>query len=638
MTGAAAPPLTNTPATPAGPGFSLPSWAVPASAAAIAVTDAAIFALIASRGSWYADDLDFLAVGKANSLDLGYLALPINDHLMPGLRLVYWAFAHLAPLDYSATVAFRVVLIVVADAAMYRLLVLLMGRRKLVLAPLAFYAFIPLTLPSDLSLSSAVNLLPTHVAGILLLDACVRFVATRRVMYAALASLWLLVGLCFWEKSVLILGTAVLLLLGFIMPGRWWRRVVDLCRLWQLWAPIAVALAMFGAAWLSTRDAGEITGRDLGGPSQALSIAKVAWLESVAPALLGGPWRWWTEEGHLLGLADPPALGVVAAQFAVLIGVVFGVRRCGRRALLAPLMVGAFIMGTSASLALGRATTFGTVPAVHFHYWSDLAITLTVAVVCAWIRLDREAIAARATDPPAARDRRANRSVILPSLDVVRPYCAVVALAMLSVLITDSAFARTWDDNPAGAYLDRVEQQLAERPGTVLYDMPLPTELLSPFLAQYHRLSGLTPMMDVNVEYNIAADAHLVTDDGTIVPAEIDPYVRHLPGDPDGCTYLVQGTRRIVVPLTGHTGPNMWFMRIGYLSNPSAAVRIAVADGLNPPIELTTTTSWPAGLNAEIITTPPNTDFDRVIIKGLQSDVNLCIGDVTVGLPVPRTP
>lgn len=123
---------------------------------AVAAVQALVLGLLARRGSWLSDDLDFLVQG-----DRGFapdeLLTPLNDHIAPGLRFVYAAFAQLAPLNYDFTVGWRVAMQALAVALMGLLLLRILGDNRWVIVGTVLYALTPLSMPSFMSLSSGVN-------------------------------------------------------------------------------------------------------------------------------------------------------------------------------------------------------------------------------------------------------------------------------------------------------------------------------------------------------------------------------------------------------------------------------------------------------------------------------------------------
>lgn len=612
---------------------SVPSFAVPGTAAMVVLVDVVVFVALAARGGWVADDLDFLVAGHENRLTVDYLAHPVNDHLMPGLRLMYWVFAHTGGLSYEVTIAVRVALIVAAGAAMYRLLVLLLGRRPVVVIYLAVYCFLPLTMPSDLSLSSAVNLLPTHIAGILLIDAAVRYAATRRFRYAAAAAAWMLVGLSFWEKSAASALTAAVVVVGFVLTGTWWRRLGGALRLWPMWGLIAAAGAAFALAWAQGRDIAAIGDRELGSVTDVAVVARTAWLDSIGPSLAGGPWRWLGDEHVYVSIADPTTVGIVVGQLVVAGLLVAGARRTGiRPTLIAWSAVILYVAFTAVLLGIARSEVFGLIPARHFHYWSDLAVTITLAVACTLTAIDPARVVDRSVRPDDARQRRVARRLPL-TLPRPTPAAVVASVALgISLTVTHVSYADRWDDNPAPQYLENLHADLAARPGTSMFDAVISDAVLPPN-AEYRLVSGVVAMMpDVDVAFDRGNADHIVGADGHVIPA-ILAGVAGLQTDASDCRILVRGTERRALQLTERLDEGWWYIRIHYLANPDADMRVGVATGSGPAIQLGTET-WPAGLATAMITTPPGTAFDRVVLSGADDDVSVCIGGVTVGFPI----
>src|SRR5688572_18480891 len=94
---------------------------------AIAVVQGVVIGALGTAGYFYLDDVDFSADGAKHPLNWDYLTLPVNVHLTPGLRLVYWLIAHYAPYDNGATVLGRVLVQALATALMGYLLAQLAG-------------------------------------------------------------------------------------------------------------------------------------------------------------------------------------------------------------------------------------------------------------------------------------------------------------------------------------------------------------------------------------------------------------------------------------------------------------------------------------------------------------------------------
>src|SRR5215207_2982163 len=217
----------------------------------IAVVQAGVLGLLARRGSWLSDDLDFLVQGSRGFAPHELLT-PLNDHIAPGLRFVYAVFAKVAPLNHDFTVAWRVVLQALAITLMGLLLLRLSGASWWVVSGTLLYAGTPLSMPSFMSLSSGVNNLPSHVFGLLVLHATLDWYAGRRHRAVAYGPLSLLVSLMFWEKSALILLTVVALALYLRdRPLRSWVR-----QTWPFGLALAAPVVAFGILYAVHRRPG----------------------------------------------------------------------------------------------------------------------------------------------------------------------------------------------------------------------------------------------------------------------------------------------------------------------------------------------------------------------------------------------
>jgi hypothetical protein len=193
------------------------NWAVPAPpqtsvlrgvVVVIAVLQSAVLGLLARRGSWLSDDLDFLVQGSRGFAPAELLT-PVNDHIAPGLRLVYAVFAEVAPLNHGFTIGWRVLMQALAIILMGLLLQRILGSNWWVVVGTICYAVTPLSMPSFMSLSSGVNNLSAHVFGLLLLHATIDWYDGHHRRAVAYGPLSLLISLACWEKSALILVTAV---------------------------------------------------------------------------------------------------------------------------------------------------------------------------------------------------------------------------------------------------------------------------------------------------------------------------------------------------------------------------------------------------------------------------------------------
>jgi hypothetical protein len=567
----------------------------------VAVVQAVVLGVLARRGYWLSDDVEFLVQGGRGFAPRELLT-PVNDHIAPGLRFAYAAFAELAPLNWDFTVACRVLLQALAITLLGLLLLRLLGSSWWVLTGTVVYALTSLSMPSFMSLSSGVNNLPAHVFGLLLLHATIDWYAGRRRRAVAYGPLSLLISLACWEKSGLILVTALALALYLReIPLKPWLR-----RTWPYAAALTVPIVAFGILYAANGNpsAGRLPGFgtlvELAGESFAVPLG----------ALAGGPWSWSPISGAF-GLADAPAVvlvlgGIVAA------GLLLIAWRRDRRVLLLWASVGIYTLVTLFLVSYGRFEAFGNAFTVHYHYWSDLSVPLTLAVVLT------------------------ARSIHFPPLVAVGAIVAWSAAAVVSLV----NFAQYWDDNPSRPYFTTLRAELDNAgPSVNLWDTRLPGSV-SIALAHDPRISPV--LRTAGIPFQLQAptsEPRMVDDTGRIRPAHLSTWATAvLPPRGQFCSLLLQGARTVTLPLkettTEHPTAN-WFAKVSYLSSKETAVTVELVgtDGRATAVP-TTRDAWPAAGLANTYLGPARaTDLAAVRIRTSDPATNLCIGSVEIGLP-----
>ena len=574
--------------------------------AVVAVVQAGVLGLLARRGSWHDDDIDLLVVGSRGFAP-DDLATPINDHVVPGLRFVYAVFAQAAPLNYDLTVLWRVLVQALAVLLMGRLLLRLLGTSWWVLAGTLLYAATPLSMPSFMNLSSGVGNLPVHVLGLLVLHATLDWFDGRRRRALLLGPVALLCALLFWEKSALILLTALALaLFRRTEPHlRAWLR-----RAWPFALALAVPLAGFAVGYLRLRrdDPGRWPGTGV-----VAELLGQTMVRTVLPALTGGPWTWYTTAPPY-SLASPP---VVASWLggAVVVGLLLLAVRRARRALLLWAAVAIQVIAVVVLVGYGRFESFGEVLTVNQHYWSDLSIPLVLAVV----------LTVRGAVP-----RLAGRAAL-----------AVLTLGLLTgwlagTVVSDVNFARRWDDNPSRPFFDTLNRSIDQAGSPNLWNTEIPVLTV---LSAHRRLGPILEMSRWPVRIQAAdSEPAVVDNDGTIRTGQLVPWSTTIKSKPESafCGLLLTAGESVTLPLTTPLGPAPWFARIGYFSNAEHQLRVELVDrGSDTAVPLTgTVDAWPAGgLNGMYLGPSAPTSADAVRITAPDSATNVCLGDIQIGLP-----
>ncbi|MDQ2959088.1 MAG: hypothetical protein M3Y42_19295, partial [Actinomycetota bacterium] len=342
----------------------------------VVVGQAGLLGLFASRGWFYADDLSYMSQATGRSLGWGYLTASLNDHFVPGLRLVFWIINRTTRLDYGITILARLLVQAASTLLLYRLLVLLVGRRPGVLLVLAWYAFGPLLMPGSVWLTTSVHLMSAQLLVILAIDLHVRYSVSGRLLLAVGSTACLLGGVLFWELSGITALILPIVSLGFVHSGPLGQRLRQSLRRWPGWLILGAVLGSWLAVFLGGPYGGSAHPF---GARDALQVLKVGWLDALGPALVGGPWRWFYYGDVYFPVADPPWPMVVLAQVCVLAVLVVAVRRTGRRALLAwsiPLLT--FVIGT-VTVSVGRFWIYGDLSPRAFNYAFILAVPAALA-------------------------------------------------------------------------------------------------------------------------------------------------------------------------------------------------------------------------------------------------------------------
>ncbi|GAA1514278.1 hypothetical protein [Kribbella lupini] len=568
----------------------------------VAIVQSVVLGLLARRGHWLSDDLEFLVQGGQGFAPRELLT-PLNDHIAPGLRFVYATFAELAPLNWDFTVVSRVLLQALAIALLGLLLLRLLGSSWWVLTGTVVYALTPLSMPSFMSLSSGVNNLPAHVFGLLLLHATVDWSTGRRRRAVAYGPLSVLISLACWEKSGLILVTALALSLYLReIPLKLWLR-----RTWPYAAALTVPIIAFGILYAvnGNPSAGHLPGFgtlvELAGKSFAVPLG----------ALAGGPWNWSPVAG-VFGLADAPAVVPVLGGIVAVVLLVTAWRQ-DRRVLLLWGSVAVYTLVTLVLVSYGRFDGFGDVFTVHYHYWSDLSIPLTLAVVLT------------------------AKSLRIPPLVAVGVGLAWAAGSVVSL----ATFAQTWDDNPSRPYFTTLRAELESAgPAVNLWDTRLP-ESLSIALSADPRISPVLRTAGIPFQLqSSASEPRMVDDTGRIRPAHLSAWAKDVipPKEKGICSVVLQGAETMTFPLRATTAEHPtanWFVKIGYLSSreDTVAVELVGTDGRAVAVPPAARAAWPAGLANSYLGPAPMTDLAAVRIRTTDPRTNLCIGNIEIGLP-----
>src|SRR5215472_17852707 len=183
------------------------------------------------------DDYVNLDIAIKSPFNWHYLSLIGAGHFYPGLRAVTWVLARVSLYDWGLDAGVALALVALASLAALRLLRTLFGDRPAILVPLAIYALIPLTVPDLGWWWCAMESLPFQLAIFMSLNAHVRYVRTGGSGSLFGAAAWLVIGLLFFEKAIVLAPLLFVITAGFLMgPGSWLGgAIATLRRHWRAW-------------------------------------------------------------------------------------------------------------------------------------------------------------------------------------------------------------------------------------------------------------------------------------------------------------------------------------------------------------------------------------------------------------------
>jgi hypothetical protein len=543
----------------------VPAWILRdplhAVAAVLIMGSVAWRASITARGYLAVDDFTMISQADAAGLTLGHLFEFYNNHLMPAGRLVTWVTHRLTEFDYWPYATLMIVGQLAVSIAFYRLLRLMLAPTWALLAPLCLFLFNPLTLEVSAWWAVGINLLPMQLAMIMALGAQVRYLKTRQRRHLVPLGLWVVFGVAFFEKSLLVVALVFLLTVCLYAPGGPVRAVITAIRRW--W-PAWLVLTGVSLAFLAVYLTGSTSSlrRPTSG-SEVTTFLQQFFGQSLTSALVGGPWTW-------LDATDGPAVVAPTVTFQriswvpVLAFVAFTLwlrRGVAVRAWVLLLLyagIAAALIGAT-RLGSGYSGVAGLVP----RYIGDV---LLVAAICVGVALC--GLRRNETDPSAGAAGG------LPAAVRSRPRPYAAALALGTVLLVASSlysgvdFATDWESKAGRDYLKNARAGLADAaPGTVFMDQPVPSTVLDRLSWPWNMQSRFFAPLDRDPVFVTQARELWIFDASGKVRRAWVKGVRAQPGPEPGCGYKVTDGRTVRIPLAG-TVPEYWqAVRVAYISD-----------------------------------------------------------------------
>ncbi len=579
----------------------------------VMVLAAVAFRAWALYPSWfYLDDYNLLLTAKDTAVpSLSYLVEPYNSHLMPGGRLLAWVVASSGQLSWGVAATILLGLQTLAGAAGLWMLTVLFGRRWAILAPLALYLASAMTLPAMMWWTAGLNQVPLQVAFFLAVGAWVQYLRSRRHAWLAGTMLALVIGLCFYVKTLLVFPVLAYLAVAYFTSGSVRQRVRTLFH--DYWPALvsATVLAVAYLGYYTTHTSEPFTGTSAGLVGR---IADSMLGTAFATALVGGPWDW-KVTAPPNAFADPPGWTVHLAWIVVAVTVL--VAALTRRGTLrAWVLLAIHLAGLLALLVTSRAPVYGRIIGLEYRYLTDAACAVALCLGLAFLTL---------RGAPGSSRRREQPLLVIAWPQWLVP--ATVCLVVASSIFSSVRYVHHWhDENASDAYLHTLARSLKDQGAVDLVDQALPDDVIPAIFAPANSVRRLLPLVENGARFPLTSPRlAVVGPSGLLHRALVEPGVVSEDGPRRRCGWPVRSAGRDV-PLTGRAFPWQWWLQIGYLSSADSPVTVS-AGGSRIDTEVQ------SGLNTLYVML--DATFDEVRIDGLDEGVTLCVDSIIVGQPVP---
>ena len=532
---------------------------------------------LVARGYFYWDDL--ILIGRASTESIwswSYLMQDHDGHLMPGAFLMAGVVTELSPLNWAIPAATLVVGQLVVSLAVLRMVVVIAGRvRPLLLVPMVFFLFTPMTVPAYTWWAAGLNTLPLQFAMAVVVADVVQLCRgqagdRRRVIIRSLVVF--VVALTFFEKSLLILPVAAVTAVLWVhltsaseAPGRMsavrtaWSAAREL---WMAMAAVAAAWTVFYFASTSVAD-----GHSIG---QALSLTWRSINRGLVPAGVGGPW-FWTRWLPSPPMAQPHdwmiALGWVVVSAAI--AYVLWTRRGSALVLAA---VFAYVVVLQIPLFWSRTSEFTSLElAQTLRYLPDTALVITIAMALMMSAPRRRRTSAGA---PA----RSGRGVTVSARSATVA-AAVVGLAYIgSSLVSTAEFADEWHSSPTEEYMANARESLAQADGTRMLDHALPLLVILPVTYPDNQVGRVFAALDQRPTFGPWTDTLQVLDDQGRLAAGDVTAARTFSAGAGACD-RPEVTGPSSIPLNGPLLDWTWVVALAYCANADGTVQIGLTEG-----------------------------------------------------------
>jgi hypothetical protein len=575
---------------------------------------------------FWQDDFHFLELGLGHSFTWSYLTYVGAGHLFPGVYAIAWVVARIALYNWAVASAITIIMLAAAGLAALRLLRTLFGDRPAILVLLLIYLLCPLTMLDIRWWSTAMELLPLEIALFMAVNAQVHYVRTDRFRHAVAAAAWLIFGLIFFEKALILPLVLFGITSGFLMEGPWPRAIGRcLARYWKSWLLEVLILAVYVVVFTQSLHTSSAQ-PTVSGASDAFSFTWELLKNTFVPGALGGPWQWIPTEDAQYASSAPSDLlawlALIVAAAVIIASIVL--RRYAWRAW--AILVGWLVAADVTPVVLGRIEVLNAgALALQTRYVSD---ALPVLVICLGL----------AFLPPAGQQDIRKRQQVLAGTQVGRMAAAgLVGAFVIGSVWSVQDLQTTTSGLQTRLYIDNAQAAVAEAPaGTVVADSQVPNTIMIGAFGKYADTSRVIgPMEDsaaaARIQWTSRPDGtidHLMVfgTDGRLRLAAIYGQTSAPPAADPQCQPAVRG--RVVATFPVPADPHSQVLRVAYLAG-------SAAGGADMIVRY--------GNSSQRLVIEPGLHSGYLPIRGSAASVTisspairgLCVGDVQAGIIVP---
>jgi len=574
---------------------------------------------IAAQSFFFADDFLYGSLLGSTPLTGDLLIRSWFGHLVPGFIAADWAFIHYVGLNWTVAAAIMIAVTLAATVALIRLLEALCGRVWRVLVIGGLFAF-SLMLTTQVLWWGAVmtNVIPL-AATIATLDAFVRWARSGRLLHLAAMTVWFLVAVSFYEKSILTAAYVGLLSLLVLDAGLPWReRMRSTLRRWPAWVLLG-GIALVDVGWYLTHDY-LVEAGPAPGPRDLAAFLFFSFTEGFAPSFLG-------VHQPLVSILDSRVLTLLLAN-ALLLGIAVVTSLRSRVAFQAWVFFALCYLINQGVLGRGRVGLIGPHMGTLLRYQLENTVLFCIALAVAIPHL-RGALPARWV--PRVRGRVMSGWAVLGLLAVLLAPYWVISLRD-EVRVAPGVSARDWFDTARTS----LAEQRTENPDLAVVDGVVPGWLVYAQMAPFNRYERVLPQVFDDVPLTRTEERGLSFDEsGEAHPVSFEPLA-----DLDGeGTCLTPGgdAARISLKLPELLPEQLWFVDVDYTGDAVSTLRIQVDNQAAVPDLRMGTGEYETGAGRGRLVVAPATLPVAGVALEVIGPAGICLHDVRVGAMRPES-